>query len=91
LSDTGCHAAAGDPTTLNLCQRGEWQDRMLVETVLSLLTLVCHVQQGMHRGWASLQARLAFTMAAFHGLVQWHGLEPYASGLVPLSIAALSL
>jgi len=24
-------------------------------------------------------------------LVQWHGLQPYASGFVPLSIAELSL
>src|SRR5256886_2826058 len=32
LSDTGFHAAEGDPTNLKLCQRGEWEDRMLVET-----------------------------------------------------------
>src|SRR5262249_37306337 len=33
----------------------------------------------------------AFTMAAFNVLVQWHGLRPYASGFVPLSIAEFSL
>src|SRR5262249_6529546 len=49
LSDTGFHAAEGDPTNLKLCQRGEWQDRMLVETVLSMLTLVCHLKKVMHR------------------------------------------
>ena len=49
LSDTGFHAAEGDPTNLNLCQRGEWQDRMLMETVLSMLTLVCHLKKVMHR------------------------------------------
>ena len=38
LSDTGFHAAEGDPANLKLCQRGEWQDRILVETVLSMLT-----------------------------------------------------
>src|SRR5215813_3185762 len=43
LSDTGFHAAEGDPSNLKLCQRGEWQDRMLMETVLSMLTLVCHL------------------------------------------------
>jgi hypothetical protein len=37
------------------------------------------------------QARLAFTMAAFNVLVQWHGLLPNASGFVPLSIAEFSL
>jgi hypothetical protein len=40
--EAGFHAAEGDPANLKLCQRGEWQDRMLVETVLSMLTLVCH-------------------------------------------------
>src|SRR5712692_4103030 len=91
LSDTGFHAAEGDPTHLKLCQRGEWEARMLVETVLSRLTLVCHVKKVMHRGWAYFQARLAFTMAAFNVLVQWHGFQPYASGFVPLSIAEFSV
>jgi hypothetical protein len=91
LSDTAFHAAEGDPANLKLCQRGEWQDRMLVETVLSMLTGVCHFKRVMHRIWAYFHARLAFTMAAFHVLVQWHGFQPYASGFVPLSIAEFSL
>ena len=90
-SDTGFHAAEGDPSNLKVCPRGEWQDRMLVETVLSMLTVVCHLKKVMHRGWAYFQARLAFTMAAFNVLVQWHGLRPYASGFVPLSIAEFGL
>src|SRR2546430_9025677 len=48
LSDTGFHAAEGDPSNLKVCQRGEWQERMLVETVLSMLTLVCHFKPVMH-------------------------------------------
>jgi hypothetical protein len=76
---------------LKLCQRGEWEDRMLVETVLSMLTLVCHVKKVMHRGWAYFQARLAFTMAAFNVLVQWYGFQPNTSGFVPLSMAEFSL
>src|SRR5262244_2922239 len=91
LSDTAFHAAEGDPTNLKLCPRGEWEERMLVETVLSMLTLVCHLKKVMHRGWTYFQARLAFTMAAFNVLVQWHGLQPNASGFVPLSIAEFSL
>ena len=35
--------------------------------------------------------RLAFTMAAFNVLVQWHGFQPNASGFVPLSIAEFGL
>ena len=91
LSDTAFHAAEGDPANLTLCQRGEWQDRMLVETVLSMLTLVSHFKRVMHRVWEYVQARLAFTMAAFHVLVQWHGLRPNAYGFVPLSMAKFSL
>ena len=91
LSDMGFHAAAGDPVNLNLCRRGEWEDRILVETVVAMLTLVCHGKKGMHRDWAYLQAHLAFTMAAFKVLVQWRGLRPNASGFVPLSRAESGL
>jgi hypothetical protein len=91
LSAGAFHAAEGDPANLTLCRRGAWEDRILVETVFSMLTLVCHVKKVMHRVWASFHARLAFTMAAFNVLVQWHGLQPYASGFVPLSIAEFSL
>src|SRR5262249_52063819 len=91
LSDTGFHAGEGAPANLKLCQRGEWEDRMLVETVLSMLTLVCHLKKVMHRGWTYFQARLAFTMAAFNVLVRWPGLLPNVSGFVPLSIAGFSL
>ncbi len=91
LSDTAFHAAAGDPANLKLCQRGEWQDRLLVETVLSMLTVVCHFKRVMHRVWTYFHARLAFTMAAFNVLVRWHGFQPYASGFVPLSITEFCL
>ena len=76
---------------LKLCRRGEWQDRLLVETVLSMLTLVSHFKKVMHRVWAYFHARLAFTMAAFNVLVQWHGLQPSMYGFVLLSIAEFSL
>jgi hypothetical protein len=31
------HAREGDPANLKLCERGEWKERMMVETVLSML------------------------------------------------------
>jgi hypothetical protein len=91
LSDTAFHAVAGDPANLKRCQRGEWEDRMLVETVCSMLTLGSHVKQVIHRVWAYFQARLAFTMAAFNVLVQWQGFLPNAAGFVPLSMAEFSV
>ena len=91
LSDTAFHAAEGDPANLKLCPRGVWEECMLVETVLSMLTVVCHFKKVMHRVWAYFHARLAFTMAVFNVLVQWHGFQPNASGFVPLSITEFSL
>jgi hypothetical protein len=69
FSATGFHAAEGDPSNLTVCQRGEWEDLLLVETVLSMLTLITHFKKVMHRVWTSFHARLAFTMAVFHVLV----------------------
>jgi hypothetical protein len=64
---------------------------MLVATVLSILTLVSHCKKAMYRVWASVEAHLAFTLAAFNVLVQWHGLCLNALGFVPLSIVEFSL
>jgi hypothetical protein len=40
---------------------------------------------------ATTRARLAFTIALFNILVQWHGLQPDEIGFVHLSIAEFSL
>ena len=88
---TGCHAAAGAAANLQRWQRGEGEERLLVETGLSRLTGGCHCQRVMPRVWAYVQARLACTMAAFPVLVPWHGGQPDASGFVPLSMAEYSL
>src|SRR5260370_7873623 len=68
LSDTGFHATEGDPANLKLCPRGEWQDRMLVETVLSMLTLVSPFKNLLHPPWAYFQARLSFSISPFNVL-----------------------
>jgi hypothetical protein len=39
LSATACQATAGAPTTRNLCQRGPWQDRILLEPVWAVVSL----------------------------------------------------
>lgn len=91
LADMGFHSAQSDPPNLKLCRRGEWNERMIVETVLSMLTLVCHIKRMAHRVWDYFKARLAYTMASFNILTQWHGLKPDERGVVRLSIAEFSL
>ena len=91
FADTGFAKVDWDASNLRICQRGEWNNRMLIETVLSMLTRVCHLKQVAHRCWAYFKTRLAFTMALFNLLVQWDGLPSNDDGFVPLSIAQFSL
>ena len=91
LGDTGFHSAEGDPPNLKLCQRREWNERLWVETVLSMLTVVCHIKKMRHRVWAYFKCHLAYMMAAFNLLVQWQGLKPDEQGVVRLSIAQFAL
>lgn len=91
LADTGFHAKAGDPRNLKVCRRGTWNVRMVVETVLSMLTLVNHFKHVMHRVWAYFKMRLSYTMAIFNVLAQWYGLQADENGIIHLSIAEFSL
>jgi hypothetical protein len=91
FSDTGFDKQNWHPTNLKLCKRGEWNTRMLVETMLSMVTTVCHFKKVAHRVWSYFESRLGYTMALFNILVQWHGLQPDDDGFVHLSIAEFSL
>ena len=91
LTDTHFHSKTGDPANMKVCPRGTWNVRMVIETVLSMLTTVCHFKKVAHRVWEYFRMRLAFTMAAFNLLAQWHGLQPDEHGFIHLSIAEFSL
>jgi hypothetical protein len=69
LSDTGFSRAAGIPANLKLCPRGTWNERMLVETALSLVTTVCGLKKVFHRTQRYFQARLAYVTAMFNALL----------------------
>src|SRR5215510_5998734 len=90
LTDTGFHAKTGDPVNMKVCPCGTWNTRMLVETVLSMLTTIFHSKKVSHRVWAYFRARVAWTMAAFNLLARW-GLEIDDDNMVRLSIAEFSL
>jgi len=91
FADMGFSKVDWLPHNLRLCQRGEWNDRMMIETTLSMLTLVCHFKKVMHRKWAYFKSRVGYTMALFNILVQWDGVHPDESGMFHLSIAEFSL
>ncbi len=91
FSDEGFVKQDWHPENVRICQRGEWNTRMIIETVLSMLTLVCHFKKVMHRGWAYFKSRLAYTMAMFNLLVQWDGIQADANGCVHFNLAPFSL
>jgi hypothetical protein len=91
LVDSTFHGRTGDPPNMKVCKRGTWNTRMLVESVLSMLTRDCHLKHLAHRQADYFRARMAFVLAAFNILVRWHGLKPDTCGLVHLSIVQFSL
>jgi hypothetical protein len=90
LADSHFHSKQ-DPINLKVCKRGEWNQRMLVETALSMLNAVCKLKRLAHRLWPYLRSRLAFAMAAYNLLVQWDGLKPDEHGFIELHLAQFSL
>jgi hypothetical protein len=91
FADTHFEKTGWNPPNLKICPRGTWNDRMMIETVLSMLTVVCHFKKVGHRVWHYFKSRVGYTMALCNILVQWHGFLPAADGFVHHSIAEFSL
>lgn len=91
LTDGNFARTDGNPPNLKVCPRGTWNDRMLVETLFSMLTSVCHCKKMLHRVWRYFTMRLAFTVAVFNVVVQWDGLSLDQHGCAHRSLAQFSL
>lgn len=91
LTDLGFRCQDGIPDNLKLCAKGTWNERMIVETAFSLLTVVCHMKKIFHRVSDYIDARLAYTMTMFNVLLAlYHQLHPEAPAH-KMSIAEFSL
>jgi hypothetical protein len=91
LADWGFRCAQGVPTNVKLCKKGTWNDRMVVETSFSLLTVVCNAKKIFNRAEDHIQAHLAYTVAMFNVcLALFHQLHPEQSPF-KMSIAEFSL
>jgi hypothetical protein len=84
LADNGFKARTGTPHLLKICDKGTWNERMLIETLFSMFTTALHLKKLTERVWSALRARLAYTMAAFNLCTNW-------SGEVKLEIASFTL
>ena len=91
LADYGFRDADGIPPNLILCAKGTRNERMVVETALSMVTVVCHLKPLRHRVADYRWARLAYVAAMFNTLYAlFHQLHPNETPL-KMSIAEFSL
>lgn len=91
LADFGFRDAEGVPENLKRCPKGAWNERMMIETALSMVTVVCDLKRIRHRRTAYIQARLAFVTAMFNVLLAlFHKFHPEAL-VYQISIAEFSL
>lgn len=91
LTDMQFHTKNSDPPNLKPCKRGTWNVRMVIETVLSMVTTTCRAKTLSHRTWPQLLARLSFLMALFNVLVLWDGLPIDDDRNIHLSIAQFAV
>ena len=87
LTDNGFHGAEGDPPNMKVCQRRTWGCRMLVETVLSMLTVICDIKRMRHRTWTYFAMHLGWTMAAFNLMLDQSAEKTNPDGRPIFSIA----
>jgi hypothetical protein len=91
LADLGFRCKDGIPDNLKLCPKGTWNDRMVIETIFSMLTVICKAKKMHHRLQPYLEARLAYMAAMFNVLLDlFHLIHPDADPY-QLSIAEFSL
>jgi len=77
LTDLGFRCKEGAPTNIKLCEKGSWNERMIIETAFSMLTVVCRMKKLFHRVSDYIEAHLAYTMTMFNGLLAlYHELHP---------------
>lgn len=90
-TDTGFHSKDGNPRNVKICKRGTWNERMIVESVFSLITRCCQGKQMRHRVWECFEMRLGFLLAIFNILQQWNSLNIDKDKVTHLSMAEFAL
>jgi hypothetical protein len=69
LSDFGFKKAGEAARNLKFCEHKTWSERMIVETLFSLVTRVCRLKQLPRRAAAYVETHLAFVSALFNLLL----------------------
>jgi hypothetical protein len=91
LADFGFRDKDGVPENMKICKKGTWNERMCIETVFSMLTMVCDLKRIRHRLSAYIQMRLAYVVAMFNILLDLFHLRHPDVDPFKMSIAEFSL
>ncbi len=67
--DWGFRSKDGLPPNMKLCKKGTWNERMFIESALSMVTRVCDLKRIRHRVTEYVTARLACVSAMFNVLL----------------------
>ena len=72
FADHGFRVRKGTPTrqTVHICERGEWNDRMLIETVFSFLECQFRAKKMQYRNASYLDMRCGYLAALFNCLLK---------------------
>jgi hypothetical protein len=91
LADYGFRDQDGIPENMKICKKGTWNERMGVETALSLVTVICDLKRIRHRLADYIQARLSYVSAMFNVLLDLHLAVHPDTDPFQISIAEFSL
>lgn len=75
FSDLGFRKRDCPPENFQYCQKGEWNDRYLIEYIFSWMTQKFHAKNMYHRVDEYLEMRLRALAAAFNILFKMHGYQ----------------
>ncbi len=60
LTDQGFKKKEGTPESFKICKKGQWNERMAVETLFSLWTRICNMKKSFHRTVRGFKAKIAY-------------------------------
>lgn len=66
LADYGFRDKEGVPENMKISKKGAWNERMCIETTLSMVTIVCDLKCIRKRLFDRIHARLAYVSAMFN-------------------------
>ncbi len=76
FTDNGFRKKGFDPENLRYCDHGEWNDRYLIERMLSWMTEVFHAKKIYHRTVDGIHMRIGAIAAAFNILLTMNDYKP---------------